>query len=163
MQLGPFVSETLSAHGAARCAPVHCLSRALVLAGLLVGCGIDDSGGTSGGPDSEEQGTCYFETISNYWCTDGTSQHGTWSAECSAIAQGDCGPIGDLAGGQDPTAECTYETQFRRIQWVSAEACNRMLQENILDPDGTPCAYHEDCQSGCCAQGCAPVSACGSP
>ena len=76
---------------------------------------------------------------------------------CSQIAESDCRPVGDFAGGQEYDAGCTWETQYRDIEWMSVAACEAQAEENPLDPDGTPCAYHEDCQSGCCgADGCGP-------
>jgi hypothetical protein len=110
--------------------------------------------------DGDEPGLCYFETRTGFSCSDGQTEHGTWEAVCSDIAEESCAPVGDFEGLSNYVDGCTFESVYRNIEWMSPEDCEEKLSMSVLDPDGTECSYHEDCESGCCSGVCSPASVC---
>jgi len=129
---------------------------ALILALAVVGCG-DSSGGSgagggggsSGSGPSAEDGVCYFELRSSFWCDDGQVEIGTWGVSCNQDAKSDCNSTVYVSGTEYHSG-CEWETQFRNIEWISASECAARQEAGVLLANGTECAYHQDCQTGCC-------------
>jgi len=120
--------------------------------GLAAGCGDDSSERTteeSGGGAHADDGVCYLEVKSGLWCDDGQVDAGTWAVSCNEDAKSDCNAA-VYASSTQYNLGCDWEIQFRNIAWMSASECTARTEAGVLLANGTECAYHQDCKTGCC-------------
>jgi hypothetical protein len=74
---------------------------------------------------------------------------GTWEVQCQEVAKERCNAT-EFASNVQHFDGCDWETKWERHAWMSAEECADKKAAGLLLPDGTECAYHQDCKTGCC-------------
>ena len=123
----------------------------LVLAAL--GCSSKEEdylgAGLESGLESGPEGVCYMEIKVGFWCDDGQVDAGVWEVECAAVERSECNND-QFASGVEYFSGCEWETKFENHAWMSQTQCEEKQEEGLLLANGEECAYHQDCESGCC-------------
>lgn len=101
--------------------------------------------------DSTASRTCYVEVKVGHWCDDGEVDAGVWEVACFEVTEDRCNAT-EFPSGIEFFGGCEWETKQERHEWISAAECSERASEGLLLPDGAECAYHQDCESGCCGE-----------